>query len=164
METLYVFVEGPDDERFFQSHYSNRCVKLIKYANTPPKAINGMLRTLKRQRSPYIFLTDSDGAAPDAKIEKVLRKFTECEPSQVFVICFEIESWYLAGLNQQDSQKLGIKFISLTDSITKEQFDSLIPKGFSRLDIMLEILQRFDKTSALQRNTSYRYYSNCNYA
>lgn len=156
MNTLFLFVEGSDDERFVRKHYANKNIKPINYANMTPKSVNNMLRGIKHGNSSYLFFTDSDGCSSDVRIQRTVNKYTECESSQVIVVCFEIESWYLAGLNQQDSQKMGVKFVSITDSITKEQFNAMIPKKMSRLDFLLEILQKFDCEGALQRNASYR--------
>lgn len=156
MSTLFLFVEGPDDERFMKHHFANRNIKPVNYAGMTSKAVNNMIRTIKNTRAPYLFITDSDGAPAATKRQKVIDRYSECEDSKIIVVCFEIESWYLAGLNQPDSQKLGVKFISLTDTVTKEQFNAMIPRKMSRLDFMLEILQRFDEDDAPQRNTSYR--------
>jgi len=156
MSTLFLFVEGPDDERFVRNHYRNRNIKPINYACMSSKTVNNMLKAIKSSNSSYLFLADSDGATSIIKKQKVINKYSECENSQIVIVCFEIESWYLAGLNRQDSQKLGVKFISLTDAVTKEQFNSMIPKKMSRLDFLLELLRKFDNDVASQRNTSYR--------
>lgn len=156
MSMLYLFVEGSDDERFFRNHYANRNIKTINYANMTPKLVNNMLRGIKRGDSSYLFFADSDGCSSDVRIQRTISKYTECEASQVVVVCFEIESWYLAGLNQPDAQKMGVKFVSITDTVTKEQFNSLIPRKKNRLEFILEILQKFDREGALQRNASYR--------
>ena len=153
---LFLFVEGPDDERFVRTHYANKSIKPIKYTGKTPKEVNNLLKGIKRMNSPYLFFADSDGSSPDERIQKTTTKYAECEASQVVVVCFEIESWYLAVLNQQASQKLGVKYISTTDTVTKEQFNSMVPKKMTRLDFILEILRRYDGEDALQRNSSYR--------
>lgn len=164
MNTLYLFVEGTYDERFFRNHYKGNSIKIVTTANRSTKDINNLLRTLNITNCAYLFIVDSDGASPEEKRKKTLQKYPQCKESQIVVVCFEIESWYLAGLNQNDSQKLGVKFISLTDDVTKEQFLNLKPKKMSTLDFMLEILRLFDPDSASQRNTSYRLFLENQYA
>lgn len=71
----------------------------------------------------------------------------------------EIESWYLAGLDAQACKEFNIHNVPETDSITKEQFDALIPEKFiSRIDFMLEILKVFSIESAKQKNMSFKYF------
>ena len=75
------------------------------------------------------------------------------------VIIKEIESWYLAGLDSENSKQLRISFSNATDNLTKEQFNSLILKKFgSRIDLMAEILKYFSIKIAMQRNGSFRYF------
>lgn len=70
----------------------------------------------------------------------------------------EIEGWYLAGLGNTEAEKFKIRTFSETDTITKEQFNALIPKTFdSRIDFMLEILRIFSIEIAKQKNRSFRY-------
>jgi len=77
------------------------------------------------------------------------------------VVKIEIESWYLALLDNNTCRKFKIKLskIKNTDHITKEQFNALIPKKFdSRVDFMIEILDCASIETARQRNTSFKYF------
>lgn len=61
---LYVFLEGPDDERFFskvmaallgECHY-------VLYANMPNSKVNNYIKSIDQTpTSDYIFLVDGDG-------------------------------------------------------------------------------------------------------
>lgn len=74
----------------------------------------------------------------------------------------EIESWYLAGLDEAALKELGISYPDKdTDTLNKEQFDRLIPvKYVSRIDFMQEILKNFQLETARQKNKSFYYFIN----
>ena len=76
------------------------------------------------------------------------------------VVCREIESWYLAGLNDDSRRKIKIRRrFNKTDSISKEQFDRMMPERFvSRIDFMQEIMKLFDRETASTKNTSFEYF------
>ena len=79
---------------------------------------------------------------------------------RVLIVCKEIESWYLAGLTDNDCKKMGIAdSLNDTDHLSKEQFLGLMPGRFgSKTDFMLAILQVFDHETARARNRSFRYF------
>ena len=78
---------------------------------------------------------------------------------KIIVVVKEIESWYLAGLDNKVCKQLKIKNFPNTEKVTKEEFNSLIPKKFtSRIDFMLEILKNFSIEIAKKKNTSFRYF------
>jgi len=81
------------------------------------------------------------------------------DPENILVVIKEIESWYLAGLDDHACITLDLKPCTLTDGITKEQFNSLIPKKFdSRVNFMIEILKIFSIETAKTKNRSFRYF------
>jgi len=64
-------------------------------------------------------------------------------------------------LDENVSKKLGIrKKIGITDKITKEKFNQLIPKNMPRIDFMQEILKNYDREIAKERNRSFGYFLN----
>jgi len=71
----------------------------------------------------------------------------------------EIESWYLAGLDDDASSFLGLPAFSATDTVTKEDFNELIPEKFdSRIDFMMEMLKYFLPGVAVGKNRSFAYF------
>ena len=73
----------------------------------------------------------------------------------------EIESWYLAGLDEKALKKLGIhKRIRTTDNVTKEEFNQLIPKNMPRIEFMRKILESYNVEIAKERNRSFGYFLN----
>lgn len=164
--TLYLLIEGDDDERFFrkvmnpvfQKKYND--VKLWKYAEEPPKKINNFLKSLRAMKSDYFYLRDINySPCVTEKKKGIQNKFNKLDNNKIIIVIKEIESWYLAGLDNEGSKKLGISPRSSTDNITKEQFNNLISKKFdSRIDFMSEVLKYFSIETAKQKNKSFKYF------
>ena len=165
-KTLYIFVEGEDDKRFFerivkpmfQGKYDS--VEVYKYAQEKNKKVNSFLRSVKGMNADYIYASDINRApCVTAKKQDVQSKFRDIDEDRIIVVIREIESWYLAGLDDTSSKNLGILPCGATDTVTKEQFNDLIPKKFdSRIDFMQEIMKCFQIETGKQKNTSFRYF------
>jgi len=153
---FFVFVEGSDDERFFKHYYSDPTVKIVQYSHMTNKELTAYINSVNAlPESDYIIITDSDGAEIEAKKRKFVEKHPCCEGSKVFVSKYEIESWYLAGFSQENTEKHKVKYIYCTDDISKEKFRSMIPKTFNPVSFQVEILKSFDTALAVQRNRSF---------
>jgi len=165
---LYIFVEGNDDERFFKSIIENKLkekygwVAFYKYANSNKEKVNKFLKVLKTNGIDYIFTADiNTSPCVSAKKDLIKSRYKEVDYDKIIVVIKEIESWYLAGLDENACKDLEIKNFITTDNITKEQFNSLIPKKFfSRIDFMKEILKKFSVEVARTKNKSFRYFTN----
>ena len=163
---LFIWVEGDDDERFFnkilspkfQKKYGN--VKIIKYAAMKKEKVDNFIRSIKAMRADYIYLTDiNDSPCVTAKKEETQNKYPNIDKDKIIVVIKEIESWYLAGLDNKACKQLKIKNFTNTDNVTKEKFNALIPKKFtSRIDFMSEILKNFSIEIAKQKNNSFQYF------
>jgi len=161
----YIFVEGNDDARFIEHLFEKLGVKIkhppVKYAQKPKEKMENYIRSIKSMESSYIFLVDINNApCVTAKKEQICHEVRHIDENKIFVVIKEIESWYLAGLDEKAAKKLGIKgkIPKTTDEVTKEQFNSLIPKKFDRIDFMQEILKNFSLEIAMQKNKSLRYF------
>lgn len=164
---IIVFIEGNDDERFFKRIIKPELEKKHKRA-IPFKCsckkkikINNYLKAIRCMGySDYIFLTDINSApCISAKKESKLSKYTNIDKNKIVIVIKEIESWYIAGLNVKNSEKLGIRFCNDTNNLDKEQFNKLIPKKFdSRIDFMQEILNSFQIRTAKKKNKSCEYF------
>jgi hypothetical protein len=110
----------------------------------------------------YIFTADIDRAkCISTKKDYIKSKVTNIDLSNIVVVIQEIESCYLAGLDDDSCKSLGIKLKeNTTDFITKEDFNRLIPKKFqaSRIDFMIEILNLFNINIAQERNSSLKHF------
>ncbi len=163
---LFVFLEGEDDERFFRAILMGRMerkyddVLVWKYAEQTTEKLRGFLRSAKRMGADCIYLTDINRApCVTAKKRQVQAKLRDIEDSEIAVVVREIESWYLAGMTEETANRLGVRPPSSTDSLTKEQFDALIPGKFaSRRDFMIEALGLFSVDAAKRKNASFRHF------
>lgn len=163
---MYVFVEGPDDRRFFdtiikpllETKYTSvlvptyRCLKIAR--------VNAFLESIKAGNACYIFVADFDSApCVTARKQEIRNQYASAEDDSIVVVIEEIESWYLAGLDDTGARELGVTSLPNTDDVTKEQFNDLKPGKFdSRIDFMLEILKRFSVEVANQKNESFAYF------
>jgi len=163
---LFIWVEGDDDERFFRNilkpklHEKYDSVEIIKYATMKKEKVYNFVKSIQAMGADYIYVTDiNDFPCITAKKEEVQKRVKNIDSSKIIVVIKEIESWYLAGLDAQACKEFNIHNVPETDSITKEQFDALIPEKFiSRIDFMLEILKVFSIESAKQKNMSFKYF------
>lgn len=166
---LFILIEGNDDERFFESiikvkfEKKDNFVVLWKYAQKRHKKIDNFLKSIKAMKASYIYVRDiHDTSNIKAKKEKIQNKFRNINKDKIIVVVKEIESWYLAGLDNANSKKLRVCSLTNTNTITKEHFDNLIPKKFasSRIIFMLEILNHFSTKTARKKNRSFNYFVN----
>jgi len=162
---LWILVEGNADERFlrkichlFENRYNQ--IEIYKYAQESAKKVKNLLNSIQSMGDDYFFLADINSSpCTTAKKEEITQQYTGIDITNIRIVIKEIESWYLAGLDDNESAKLGIKVFSNTDGIVKEKFDLLKPKQFSsRNDFMIEILKSFSIEIAKTKNKSFEYF------
>lgn len=165
METLYIFVEGSDDERYFNWYFNKPNVKLFKYANEKVEKTNKFIKSIKSMpNSNYLFISDSDGHDINERIGELKRKYSNLDDSNIFISCYEIESWYFSGLTNEKCQKFKIKYLGCTDCLTKEMFNNNLPIRLDRISFMIEILNQYSTDNAIKLNQSFSYfYQNYSY-
>jgi hypothetical protein len=165
--TLYVLLEGNDDERFFrrlikpQLERRYRRIKVWKYAREKRKHTLKFIRSLQRMGSDFIFVRDIDTApSVRAKKREIAALYEEAIPDPAMVIVvMEIESWYMAGPDAAYLRQWGIGLSDgSTDSLTKEVFNRLIPPRMSRIEFLNEILEHSSIERGMARNASFRYF------
>lgn len=164
---LWVLLEGNDDERFF-----DRVIKPIfektydfvrpwQYAQKKTTKVEDFLRSIKSMGSDYFFWGDINSLpCVTAKKKRVMDSYGRMlDTDKIIVVIREIESWYLAGLNDRRCKELGLRPSKNTDKTTKEKLEELAPRKFdSRIDFMVEILKRFSVNTARQKNESFNYF------
>ena len=114
-------------------------------------------------KADYICVGDIDDVpCVTSKKEKLTDDFgKKITADRIAIVIKEIESWYLAGLDEKTSKKLGIrKKIETTDNIIKEHFNQLIPKKMPRSVFMQKILENYDVDVAEGKNGSFGYFLN----
>jgi hypothetical protein len=106
---LWILVEGNDDEKLvekikhvFEKKYE--FVQIWKYAQEPHKKTRGFLNSINSMRSDCFFLRDiNQSLCITARKEGVRNTYGEIvDPNKIIVVIKEIESWYLAGLDDNN--------------------------------------------------------------
>ena len=166
-KVLNIWVEGPNDKTFaeriiiplFEDRY--KAIKIIEYAVMSKPDIRQLLRSIKQLKHDYIFLTDINlTPCVTSRKKKIKNKHRDLDENQMIVVIREIESWYLAGLDDKSCNELRVEPFIETDTITKEKFDLLKPKEFvSRIAFMVEILKHFSIDTAKHKNRSFNYFA-----
>jgi hypothetical protein len=163
---LFIFVEGSDDVRFFETIIKPRfehlfdSVELITFACTKSVKVDRFIRGINAMNHSYIIVTDIDlEKSVAAKKSIILSRFSEADYQHIMVIVQEIESWYLAGINDIGAKALGIHVPARTDFVTKEHFIGLIPRYYpSKIVFMIEILKHFSLSVGVEKNKSFRFF------
>lgn len=169
MNKLFVYVEGDHDEifaNFILSDYlrQSKSIELwpIKYAEKPPKLINKDIKSKSNYN--YLFLSDLDNKTYPcitARKEDRLNNYENLNESSIIIVCEEIESWYLAGIDNSLEQFSSLNIPDTTDGIDKETFDEMI-KSISdyKKDALIEISKNYNFDLATKRNKSFKYFLN----
>ena len=150
--TLFILVEGNDDERFFANVISpillNRYdyVQIWTYRQETRRKLNSFLKSIDSMGADYIFVSDiDDSPCVTSKKLAITASIERLKSDRILVVKREIESWYLAGLNDDCCEQIGISSkYGNTESHSKERFLDLMPGKFnSKVDFMQEILKLF---------------------
>ena len=163
---LFIFVEGSDDHRFFsrvivpllEGEYAS--VELVTYASMKSVKVCRFVRSITAMDHDFILCADIDQER-NVKAKKAVLKSRFCVLSndRIVVIIQEIESWYLAGLDDKAQKHLSLRSYRNTNHITKEIFNRMIPRSYtSRIAFMADILDLFSIDMALEKNRSFRYF------
>ena len=167
---LWIFVEGYYDTRFIDTvirpgiadQYD--LIRIVEYASMKKGKLYDYLHSVEATpNSDYLFLKDINSAPCITRKRQIIHlNFDQrINVDRTIIVVKEIESWYLAGIDEDACNTMGIKHFPVTDSVTKEDFDSLIPHKFnSRDDFMIEILKQYSIEIARQKNQSFAYLMN----
>jgi len=185
-KSLYIFVEGTDDDLFFQKivkplfikyhGYTDVNIIITPYSKTIPEQ-KVLIRTVIKQQPErdYIIICDFDRNNKSknphncfngrkAVLQKEFGKILA--PTKIFIVENMIESWYYAII--KDLRKFGLPYLSETSKIDNElpmnhfNFDAKIPLGYERVDFLQEIIKDYSeklcKTKATNCNFSFKYF------
>lgn len=163
---IHVFLEGEDDERFLNKIIKPELLKkyskinIFKYAQTPRPTLEKFVAILKNSHATYIFFSDMDRATCYTKRKARVKSKTvkNIDSTKVIIAKAEIESWYLAGLDQHNATSLNIQHFRNTENITKEDFNRICKKYTSRIYCMTIILEKFSLDIAKTQNKSFKYF------
>ncbi len=163
---LFIFVEGSDDKRFFSriivplltGDYAS--VEIITYACMKSVKVCRFVRSIAAMDHDFILFGDIDQER-NVKAKKAVLKSRFCilSDDRIVVIIQEIESWYLAGLDERSQRRLALRSYRSTNHITKELFNQMVPQFYtSRIAFLADILDLFSLDTALEKNRSFRYF------
>lgn len=168
-KNLFIFVEGQDDKRFFEKIIlpilklkgKYVFISIRTYANDKNKELAKFICSLKQMNTDYIFVVDKNseyGCITTKK--KDVQKSYDVEVDKIIVVIKEIESWYLAGLNEEQAKKFGLPILEHTEKVGKKKFEEYRRncKIHNRKDLMTEILKNFSIKIAKQKNQSFKYF------
>lgn len=161
MNNLYIFVEGYDDEQFIKNVLSDNILTLlpnyqiIQYAPKTKKKVCDFIKSIKCIcNADYLFLADQDGIA--TKKNQILEKYPCVEEEKLFLAIYEIESWIISGIKECNLKKMKIKKVwNNAEEVTKEIFESLVPKNLSILEFKMEAYKFYDIEFANSSSTSF---------
>lgn len=161
---LYIWVEGEKDLRFCEGVITPLLekkydfVQAAIYKKMKKEKVDNFIKSIISMGADYVLLGDiNDHSDEDAKKRELVHTFGKADKKKIVVVVKEIESWYLAGLDEENSKKLGIPYLDNTDHITKEQFNNMRPGNFdSEIDFMVEIIKHFSIETAVKKNKSFR--------
>lgn len=168
---LYILIEGNDDERFFnhiiKPEFEKKYdyVQFFQYASQPSRKINNFIKSIIAMEADYIIAGDINHAPCVTHKKKTIKtnKFKNkiVDEGYIVVIIKEIESWYLAGLDAGALNKIEVSYGKKnTDTLTKEQFERLMPRKFiSKIDFLQESLKYFKMETAKQQNRSFNFFT-----
>ena len=162
---LVLLVEGGDDTRFAESvlipllepRFDH--VQIYEYAEKQPAEARDFINNIKNTPDwSYIFIADFDqGPCVTRRKDRLVSRYGNLDIERILIVRREIESWYLAGLDRDSCSELGIPIFGDTDDVTKEQFDNIKSRNLPHADFMVEILRRYDTTTARGNNASFDY-------
>ena len=160
---IVIFVEGADDERFFEKiikpKLEPRIVEIRSYAHLNNSKMKRYVRSIKQIGAEFYFSADLDEMpCISSKKNLIFKKYPFIDRKCILIVKKEIESWYLAGLTDRRSKGFGIKPMENTECIGKEEFNrKILRKNQTRLTSMKEILDGYSYSEAMKRNASFRY-------
>jgi hypothetical protein len=162
-DKLFIFVEGDDDEMFFDKMVKNYLACSIKqYARKPKHKIADYLFNLKRMNADYLLVGDINMKPCITAKKQDLSRIYKLEMDKILIVRKEIESWYLAGLDEAHCKQFGIPVVRDTQKVDKERFEhEFIPKKFkdNKKDFLNEILRVYSIETAKQKNASFKYFA-----
>lgn len=167
---LFIFVEGPSDERLvneilkpiFEKRLSEVGgeVVVIQYSHISNKAMDAEFTRIEAQGDDYLLLKDrEDARCVTGEKDYLQKKFPRLDVRKVIIVVKLIEGWYLGGLDETSAKKLKVSYVATTDRLTKPAFNASMPGNFrTRTAYMVEILKYFDLATARRKNKSFDYF------
>lgn len=163
---LFLFLEGDDDQRFFEAviipRLENRydSIRLVQVSEMEKEKVAEWLRSIEGMEADYLFVRDLDRFPCVSAAKEALQKVhPRLDPNRIQVVKVEIESWYCAGIGQGRLADSEMAACAETEWITKERLNAELPSRRPlRILALAEILESYDLERAARRNGSLRYF------
>lgn len=161
---IYVFVEGDDDKRFFETVIQPRLpsydhVMIYDYRRKKKKQVADFLRSVISMGAEYVFVADMDECPRISdRVASMKDRYPETSVERIQVVVREIESWYLAGASNTFLADAKVRCPSPRVEVSKEEFEGLFAHCLSAVEVKLKILEDYQIELALGRNASLKYF------
>lgn len=164
---LFLFVEGADDERFFKAlsplfmpAYDH--IAFVQTSQMRKDKLAAFVRSVNSMTADYLVVRDLDrNPCVTAAKSAITAGYPSIDPARVQIVRAEIESWYCAGVKEDDAEfgSLPVAICRDTSEVTKEDLNAALGGGLElRIPAMIAMLERFDPATAARRNASFRYF------
>lgn len=163
---IYLLVEGINDARFvnrivkpmLKSKFDS--VKTYEYQQNPKDDVTKLIKAISSMNNDYVFFADINRKkCVCQKKEEIRGIYGIVDEEKIIIVKKSIESWYYAGLNEEQCKKLEIDVKDQTETIGKKELKRMKPQKFeSWLDFLLEIIKRYSIQIAIKKNNSFRYF------
>lgn len=165
---IYFFIEGYYDRLFFKNIIEpilkeyGYLVELVEYSRKKSQETMRFINSIERMAfADYLFISDLDKVKNvNTKIKQLVNTYDNLDENKVVIVIKEIESWYLAGLSSDVSEKIRIKSYPNTEKIGKDKFYSIIRhlKNDNKIECYMDILDLYSLDIAKQKNNSFRFF------
>ena len=170
-QKLFIYVEGIEDQMFIENILRELFFKsqiqffVIPYQQKPNDLINKHIQKISSRKYKYVFLSDLDYKfypCFTSRKNKRIKEYPNLNTQNIVIVREEIESWYLAGINNSNNSFRNLEIPNNTENITKEDFNDIIENSnfTSKGDFLMEISRTYDLNLALKRNRSLKYFLN----
>lgn len=165
---LFIWIEGRDDKEFFdkvmksefERKYGRGRVHIRQYSEMRNEEVAGVLEGIKAKNDDYICVADINNApcVSERKREKQEEEFKDVDEDRIMIVRRKIESWYLAGLDDDACKRFGFPPFDSTDEFGKGRFKELQQRAKfnSRVNFLREILKCYDIETARRKNKSFK--------
>jgi hypothetical protein len=159
-------VEGDDDKKFFERIISPQIKKyyqdvlIRKHIGWTINERTTMISDFQKKSADIFVISDFDkSSCITNKIDKVRTDYNIPVEVKIFIVKKEIESWYLAGINDFLLNKHSIQEFNDTENLSKKFLNTLSKRNGSLLEFKLKILNNYSLKTGISKNSSLKYCS-----
>ena len=153
LKKVLLLVEGDDDSRFIKkiiipiinNFYSN--VSVREYIQLNKKLREILINNYERNGDDIFVFADYDNTTCISnKIKSVRKNYNFTNSLKIFIVKKEIESWYIAGIDDALLIKYKLSPIEDTENLSKKFIDHIGTQDDSILECKLQLLKSYSIT------------------